>query len=147
MLDTGAQPSVVDRTTLERMNQGYSERQGEVYGIGKFPISICGTEVEVDIGAQPSVVDRTTLERMNQGYSERQGEVYGIGKFPISICGTEVEVDVGDGQIMNHRLEVLNTSVRIAVLGRNFLANFHEVCFDLKGFRVRLDSYWKEEGG
>ena len=89
----------------------------------------------LDTGAQSSVVDRITLERMNLAYSVRQDQVYGVGKSPVPICGTlELEVDVGDRQRIFHRLEVLNTNIRTAILGRNFLANFSEVCFDVKGF-------------
>ena len=101
----------------------------------------------LDTGAQSSVVDRITLERMNLAYSVRQDQVYGVGKSPVPICGTlELEVDVGDWQRIFHRLEVLNTNVRTAILGRNFLANFSEVCFDVKGFRLKLGDYWKEAG-
>ena len=103
--------------------------------------------VMLDTGAQPSVVDRLTAERMNLPYVVREHKVYGIGKSPIRICGTlEVGIDIGSGKEIRHKLEVLDTSVRTAILGRSFLANFKEVCFDMKGFRVRLGDGWLDTG-
>ena len=101
--------------------------------------------VMLDTGAQPSVIDKATLETMNIPYYTKQDKVYGVGKSPIQVCGTlEVEIDAGEGQIIRHRIEVLDTSSRTAILGRDFLANFEEVCFDMQNFRVRLGESWKE---
>ena len=101
--------------------------------------------VMLDTGAQPSVIDKATLETMNIPYYTKQDKVYGVGKSPIQVCRTlEVEIDVGEGQIIRHRIEVLDTSSRTAILGRDFLANFEEVCFDMQNFRVRLGESWKE---
>ena len=88
-----------------------------------IPVLFDGSPIDVmlDTGAQPSVVDKGTIKHMNFPYQSKDGRIYGIGESHIPICGAlEVEIDVGNEQKVRHQLEVLDTAVRTAILGRNF---------------------------
>ena len=51
MMDTGADPSVVDRGTVQKMNIPYSTKYSQVYGLGRTALAVCGTAcVAIDVG-------------------------------------------------------------------------------------------------
>ena len=51
MMDTGADPSVVDRGTVQKMNIPYSTKYSQVYGLGRTALAVCGTAcVAMDVG-------------------------------------------------------------------------------------------------
>ena len=51
MMDTGADPSVVDRCTVQKMNIPYSTKYSQVYGLGRTALAVCGTAcVAIDVG-------------------------------------------------------------------------------------------------
>ena len=43
MMDTGADPSVVDRGTVQKMNIPYSTKYSQVYGLGRTALAVCST--------------------------------------------------------------------------------------------------------
>ena len=50
MMDKGADPSVVDRGTVQKMNIPYSTMYSQVYGLGTA-LAVCGTAcVAIDVG-------------------------------------------------------------------------------------------------
>ena len=51
MMDTGADPSVMDRGTVQKMNIPYSTKYSQVYGLGRTALAVCGTAcVAIDVG-------------------------------------------------------------------------------------------------
>ena len=51
MMDTGADHSVVDRGTVQKMNVPYSTKYSQVYRLGRTALAICGTPcVAIDVG-------------------------------------------------------------------------------------------------
>ena len=51
MLDTGADPSVVDRVTAQRLGLAYHPNRSRVFGVGHIPVAVCGRAcVSIDIG-------------------------------------------------------------------------------------------------
>ena len=51
MMDTGADPSVVDRGIVQKMNIPYSTKYSQVYGLGQTALAVCGTAcVAIDVG-------------------------------------------------------------------------------------------------
>ena len=51
MMDTGADLSVVDRGTVQKMNIPYSTKYSQVYGLGRIALAVCGTAcVAMDVG-------------------------------------------------------------------------------------------------
>ena len=51
MMETGADPSVVDRCTVQKMNILYSTKYSQVYGLGRTALAVCGTAcVAIDVG-------------------------------------------------------------------------------------------------
>ena len=102
-------------------------------------------EVMLDTGPQPSVIDKGTVEKLKLVYQLKDSRVYGVGRSPIQVCGTmQVDIDIGSNRVISHQVDILDTGTKTVILGRNFLANFSEVCFDVKGFRVKLDDQWLE---
>ena len=102
-------------------------------------------EVMLDTGAQPSVIDKGTVEKLKLASQLKDSRVYGVGRSPIQVCGTmQVDIDIGGNRVISHQVDILDTGTKTVILGRNFLANFSEVCFDVKGFRVKLDDQWLE---
>ena len=89
-------------------------------------------EVMLDTGAQPSVIDKGTVEKLKLAYQLKDSRVYGVGRSPIQVCGTmQVDIDIGGNRVISHQVDILDTGTKIVILGRNFLANFSEVCFDV----------------
>ena len=59
MMNTGADPSVVDRGTVQKMDISYSTKYSQVYGLGRTVLAVCGTAcVAIYVG------DGRTLELM-----------------------------------------------------------------------------------
>ena len=51
MMDTGADPSVVDIGTVQKMNIPYSTKYSQEYGIGRTALAVCDTAcVAIDVG-------------------------------------------------------------------------------------------------
>ena len=51
MIDTGANPSVVDKRTIQAMHIPYETKEDRVYGLGRTPLVVCGVaRVYIDIG-------------------------------------------------------------------------------------------------
>ena len=51
LIDTGADPSVLDRDTVERMEISYTAKEDRVYGLGRASLAVCGTSrVSIDLG-------------------------------------------------------------------------------------------------
>ena len=51
LIETGADPSVVDRDTFERMGISYTAKEDRVYGLGRASLAVCGTaRVSIDVG-------------------------------------------------------------------------------------------------
>ena len=51
MIDTGADPSVVDKRTIQPMQIPYETKEDRVYGLGRTPLVVCGVaRVSIDIG-------------------------------------------------------------------------------------------------
>ena len=65
--NTGADPSVVDKGTMQAMRIPYEVREDRVYGLGRSPLVVCGTaRISIDIGNaqrvdhEVDVLDTTT---------------------------------------------------------------------------------------
>ena len=57
LLDSGANPSLVDLETLQRMGVGYTEDTGRVYGVSTSPVpTVEMTEMVVDVGSGRDII-------------------------------------------------------------------------------------------
>ena len=84
----------------------------------------------VDSGAGPSVLDVGTVRELGleSPIHRLTSRIYGIGQEPINMIGNIcLCVDMGDNQKVEQSFGVLQRTVTIQILGRDFLRNLGQL--------------------
>ena len=112
-------------------------------GIGALRWNEKPIDVMIDTGADPSVMDKGTMQAKRIPYEVREDRVYGLSRSPQVVCGTaRISIDIGNGQLVDHEVDVLDTTTRTTILGRRFLALFKDTTFDWENLRLKLGGHW-----
>ena len=76
MIDTGADPFVVDKGTLQAMRIPYEAWEDRVYGLGRSPLVVCGNAwISIYIGNSQRMVMKWRCS------TQRLGPLYWAGDF------------------------------------------------------------------
>ena len=104
-------------------------------------LTVAGRKVAALMDARPSVVDFGTIKSLGleKDIVEEPNEVYGLCKAPVKVKGhIEISIQVGRGEPRKTKLQVLESSEPIMLLGRAFMKDFGSVSFDWERGRSGL---------